>query len=80
MGYLLFKRKRIIIMSSINEITGDKIQTKGVTTDAYRDSWDRIFGKKKEPCVCTQWTLGCCGESPKEEKPKESTGCCGECC
>lgn len=34
-------------MTSKNDITGDSIRTKGVTTDAYRDSWERIFGKKE---------------------------------
>jgi hypothetical protein len=29
-------------MTSHNDITGDKIQTK-VTTEEYRDGWDRIF-------------------------------------
>ena len=31
---------------STNEITGDKQQTKPVT-DAYRENYDKIFGKKK---------------------------------
>lgn len=30
---------------STNDITGDKLQTK-TTTDAYRDGWEKIFGKK----------------------------------
>jgi hypothetical protein len=34
-------------MATINEITGDSLTTKR-TTDAYRDGWERIFGKKKE--------------------------------
>ena len=35
-------------MTSRNDITGDAIQTKG-SSDAYREGWDRIFGKKEEP-------------------------------
>ena len=35
-------------MATKNDITGDSIQTKA-TSDAYRDNYDRIFGKKKEP-------------------------------
>lgn len=33
-------------MASINDITGDTIQTKA-TTQQYRDNYDQIFGKKK---------------------------------
>jgi hypothetical protein len=34
-----------------NEITGEKLQTKGAT-NAYRSGWDAIFGKKEaEPVV-----------------------------
>lgn len=33
-------------MSSTNDITGDYLVNKA-TTDAYRDGYDRIFGKKK---------------------------------
>ena len=35
-------------MVAKNSITGDSICTKGVTTDAYRDSWERVFGNKKK--------------------------------
>lgn len=35
-------------MASKNPITGDEIKTKGVTTDAYRDSWERIFGTRPD--------------------------------
>jgi hypothetical protein len=31
---------------STNDITGDKLQSK-VPSDAYRDNYDRIFGKKE---------------------------------
>ena len=33
-------------MIARNEITGDFIKTKG-SNDAFRDGWDRIFGKKE---------------------------------
>ncbi len=33
-------------MTARNDITGDAIQTKG-PSDAYRDGWERIFGKKQ---------------------------------
>jgi len=42
--------KKDIKMTARNDITGDAIQTKG-STDAYRDGWDRIFGKKDEEPV-----------------------------
>jgi len=34
-------------MTSKNDITGDEISTKA-PSEAYRDNWDRIFGKKNE--------------------------------
>ena len=34
-------------MVARNDITGDNIQTKGVT-NAYRDNYDLAFGKKKK--------------------------------
>lgn len=34
-------------MVARNDITGDAIQTKGVT-DSYRNNYDLIFGKKKK--------------------------------
>ena len=34
-------------MVAKNDITGDSIQTKGVT-DTYRNNYDLIFGKKKK--------------------------------
>lgn len=34
-------------MTAKNDITGDSIQTKTIS-DAYRDNYDRIFGKKKD--------------------------------
>ncbi len=47
---------------STNDVTGDKLITKQAT-DAYRDGWDRIFGKKPQPPVAN---------SP-EEQPAEPT-------
>ncbi len=32
-------------MTSRNDITGDSILTKA-SSDAYRDNWDKIFGKR----------------------------------
>ena len=32
-------------MATTNDITGDAIQT-GTVTNAYRDNWDLIWGKK----------------------------------
>lgn len=32
-------------MATRNDITGDELKT-GSSTEAYRDGWDRIFGKK----------------------------------
>lgn len=40
-------------MTSRNDITGDAIQT-GTSSDAYRDGWDRIFGKKDQPKVAEE--------------------------
>ena len=37
-------------MVATNDITGDSIQTKGVS-NAYRDNYDLIWGKKKTPEV-----------------------------
>lgn len=34
-------------MTAINEHTGDKLKTKEAT-EAYRNNWDAIFGKKVE--------------------------------
>lgn len=34
-------------MVTKNEHTGDLIQTKGAVSDAYKDGWERIFGKGK---------------------------------
>ena len=34
-------------MTSYNDITGDAIKTGGAS-NAYRDGWERIFGKNKD--------------------------------
>ena len=34
-------------MAARNDITGDSIKSK-TSSQAYRDNWDAIFGKKKE--------------------------------
>ena len=34
-------------MAAKNDITGDSIQTRGIS-DAYRNNYDLIFGKKKK--------------------------------
>lgn len=34
-------------MAAKNDITGDSIQTRGIS-NAYRDNYDLIFGKKKK--------------------------------
>ena len=54
-------------MVARNDITGDAIQTKGVS-DSYRNNYDLIFGKKKMQIRTTENTEGfaaCgCGRSP----------------
>lgn len=46
-------------MAAHNEHTGDAIQTRTIT-DAYREGFDRVFGKKKkdEPATTTDDTTG----------------------
>ena len=57
-------------MVARNDITGDAIQTKGVS-NAYRDNYDLIFGKKKMTPKTTEDFAACgCGRSP-------SGVCCG---
>ena len=36
-------------MVARNNITGDKIQSKGILTKQGEDNWDLIFGKKNRP-------------------------------
>ena len=52
-------------MVARNDITGDAIQTKGVS-NSYRDNYDLIWGKKKmTPAVESMKTGTCgCGRSP----------------
>ena len=38
-----------MVMVARNNITGDKIQSKGVLTKQGEDNWDLIFGKKTRP-------------------------------
>lgn len=40
-------------MSSTNDITGDYLVNKK-TTDAYRDNYDKIFGKKNKDVTLTK--------------------------
>lgn len=60
-------------MVARNDITGDAIQTKGVS-NAYRDNYDLIFGKKKMQIRATEnledFAACGCGRSP-------SGVCCG---
>jgi len=35
-------------MASKNDITGDKIQTKGILSKEGEANWNKIFGKKKK--------------------------------
>lgn len=56
-----------------NDITGDTIKTK-VSTQAYRDGWDRIFNKKnmnKEYVIVTAQWCGPC-QSLKKQLEKEN--------
>ena len=52
-------------MTSRNNITGDKLQSK-VTTQEYRDGWDAIFGKAGY-------------SKPTEVRPRTDYVCCGKC-
>lgn len=40
-------------MSSTNDITGDEIKSK-LNSDAYRDNYDAIFGKRKNDVMLTK--------------------------
>lgn len=42
-------------MAAVNDITGDSIQTRGVS-EAYRSNYDLIFGKKKKKVDTTDQT------------------------
>lgn len=67
---------------SINEITGDKLQSKVGDTTAFNKGWDLLFGNKPKvtPCqghaACSEgWVLG----EPAAEVKQDSGGCCGGC-
>lgn len=70
---------------SINEITGDKLQTKTGNKESkenFDKGWDLLFGNKPKvsPCqghaACSDgWVLG----EPATEVKQDSGGCCGEC-
>lgn len=66
-------------MRTKNDITGDALVTKP-SSDAYRDGWDRIFGKKEtekpveaeatnEPCPLSTAEIDALSV-PKPKKPK----------
>jgi len=64
-------------MTSRNDITGDKLQTKPATKQ-YRDGWEAIFGKAGYPTPPTEKET-CCGScSPcgghSKESDKEDAG------
>lgn len=42
-------------MSSYNDITGDKIFTKGLLTKEGEEAFDRIFGIKKKKSYSEDW-------------------------
>lgn len=72
---------------SINEITGDKLQSKlgdEQSQEAYAKGWDTIFSKSERKRRAVQqglplhsWVLG---EPATEVKQEPSGGCCGGCC
>ena len=54
------------IMTSRNDITGDSLTSKP-SNDAFRDGWDRIFGKKAEEKPVEPETK----TEEKSDKPKK---------
>ena len=46
-------------MAARNDITGDSIQTKGVS-NAYRDNYDLIWGKKDKKMKIVIWSKNLC--------------------
>lgn len=44
-------------MSSKNDITGDKIQTKSILSKEAEEQWDIIFGKKKQSNIDYEYEL-----------------------
>lgn len=60
---------------NINEITGDKLQTKisdKESKDNFDKGWDNIFSKSKAKREACQRELPL-------DTPEEYKGCCGEC-
>lgn len=53
-------------MTSRNDITGDKIQTRP-TTREYADNWDKIFGK----CACSPDLCKCIDKCKLKEKEND---------
>lgn len=53
-------------MAAKNDITGDSIQTRGVS-DAYRDGWDRMFGKKPKKVIVDEIEVSENGNTSTEE-------------
>lgn len=53
-------------MTAKNDITGAKLQTKPAS-QAYRDNWDKIFGKKHE-----QKQEGIMDETPAENQETDT--------
>lgn len=66
---------------STNEITGDKQQTKPAT-DAYRENYDKIFGKKKcQGTLNTNPAQAVVAETTLQSTPTTSTASdVGTCC
>ena len=57
-------------MASRNDVTGDKIQTKGVFSKEAEDNFDLIFGKKTKDPLCDV-----CGKSLAGTKECAWTSC-----
>ena len=57
-------------MASRNDVTGDKIQTKGVFSKEAEDNFDLIFGKKTKDPLCNV-----CGKSLAGTKECAWTSC-----
>lgn len=57
-------------MASRNDVTGDKIQTKGVFSKEAEDNFDLIFGKKAKDPLCDV-----CGKSLAGTKECAWTSC-----
>lgn len=67
-------------MSNINEITGDKLQSKvgdKQSKEAFDKGWDTIFSKSEAKRKAAQQELPIDTFLSKDEE--EYRGCCGEC-